>query len=76
METCPCGSGNDYKSCCEVFLPITIVVYMLRTQTWLSSVLALPYVVCLSPLKSWVLIECLSRLKGRGAFGPWVGGQR
>jgi SEC-C motif-containing protein len=19
METCPCGSGNDYKSCCEVF---------------------------------------------------------
>merc|ERR1719151_305153 len=42
----------------------------------LSSVLALPYVVCLSPLKSWVSIEGLSRLKGRGAFGPWVGGQR
>ena len=60
----------NYDSCCEVFLPITIVVYMLCTQTWLSSVLALPFVVCLSPLKSWVSIEGLSRLKGRGASGP------
>ena len=63
----------NYDSCCEVFLPITIVVYMLRTQTWLSWAVFLHFrmwcVSALSKVGFQSKVSAVSKVEGRLVLG-------